>query len=175
MRDVAGTTWNWRLTESPSGGSAKRAMRGSAYLQAAILVVVGFALTRLFRHDLPSRVAWCLAAAIALLGTFWPRGYRYVHDGGRRFGRAVGVLLSYILLAPLYVTLFGLVAVYLRARRQDPLHREYLSGTWTYWIPCQKKRRDENAGDQFLREDREARSRRRPVGADTRRGECGLP
>ncbi|MBU0742746.1 hypothetical protein KKG45_09380 [bacterium] len=146
-------------------------MRGSAFLQAAILVVIGFVLARVFGHDLPARIVWGLAAVFALLGAFWPRGYRPIHGCGRTIGRMAGKLLTYVLLVPLYVVFFAVVAVYLRIRHKDPLRREFLPGIWTYWIPRREKRRDENIGDQFLREDREARERRRPVGAVTRNRE----
>jgi len=149
-------------------------MRGYAFLQAAILIILGFVLSRFFGHDLPARIIWGLAAVILSLGVFWPRGYRPIHGFGQLLGRVVGKLLAYVLLAPFYLLFFSLVAIYLRFRGKDPLHRAFLPGQWTYWIPRRIKRRDENFGDQFLRENREARGRRRPVGAITRNCESDL-
>jgi len=173
MRDVTYSTWNWRQDEAPAANAPRASLRRAAFVQAAVLALVGFGLEHVLGHRLPARIVWGLAAVVALLGAFWPRGYRPVHAFGQAIGRWVGKFLSVVLLVPLYVLFFGAVALYLRTRRRDPMHRTYLDGAWTYWIPRREKRRDENFGDQFLREDREARGRRRPVGTVTREDGSG--
>ncbi len=168
MRDVTLSTWNWRHEEPAVSATPGTSMRRAAWLQAAVLGLVGLVLDRVLGHALPARIVWGLAAVVALLGAVWPRGYRPIHAFGQALGHWVGKLLALVLLVPLYVLLFGAVALWLRLRRRDPMHRFYLDGRWTYWIPRREKARDENIGDQFLREDREARGSRRPVGAATR-------
>ncbi len=71
--------------------------------------------------------------------------------------------LTYLLLVPFFYLFFTPAALILRAQGRDPLHRRFRDKRWTYWISRSPKERDENIDRQFMREDKEARGKLRPV------------
>ena len=164
IRDrVLAATWDWRAPAGPAPGSGRAALRRAASIQAGVTTAVGAVLRFGFGHHLFPLILWGIAAVVLVLGLFLPRAYRPVHSFGRGLGRFVGKVLMYVLLVPFYYLFFTPVAVLLRLRGRDPLHRGFRDPRHTYWIARGPKERGDNARRQFLREDREARDALRDV------------
>jgi len=166
---VQEVVWNWREHEaSPRADSSVRNhLRRKAVIQALVMGVIGAILLGLFGHRIVAFVVWGLAAVILILGLAAPPVYRHVDRFGQLIGRAVGGLLTTVLLTPFYYLVFFPGALLLRLQGRDPLHRPPLEPGRTGWIPRRQAPTPESYARQFLREDREARVLHRPVGAGT--------
>lgn len=157
-------TWDWRSSTAPGSDAAAAGLRRGAFIQALVMGLVGGALYFGLHHQLFARVVWALAGFILILGLTLPRAYRPIHGFGRWLGKVVGIALTYLLLVPFFYLFFTPVALILRLQSRDPLRRKFRDPQWTYWVERSSKERDENIDKQFLREDRDARSRLHPVG-----------
>ena len=121
----------------------------------------------LLHHLMIARVVASLGGLFLILAVVAPRAYRPFHRFGQWLGRAVGVLLTYVLLVPFYYLFFLPVALLLRLQKRDPMHRRPRAVGLTYWIPRRLVSTPESYRRQFVREDREARQLERPVGSGT--------
>jgi hypothetical protein len=166
MSSVQETVWNWRDSSGPGGEkSDAAALRRQAVIQAVVMGVIGFVLFQWIGHHTFAKVIWGLAAVILVLGLVAPAAYRPIHGFGQWLGKAVGALLTWVLLVPLYFLVFTPGAILLRLQGRDPMHRKMRDGKYTCWIPRNRKGTAETYSRQFLLEDKEARSVLRPVGA----------
>lgn len=162
-RRVMLATWGWRLAGSAPAQGNPVNLRRSALVQAFVMVLVAGALQFILHHGLLARIVLGLAGVVLFLGLAYPPAYRPIHAFGRWLGRAVGQVLTYLLLVPFFFLFFTPVALVLRLQARDPLHRRFRDLRWTYWIARSPKTRDENIDRQFLREDKESRGALREV------------
>lgn len=163
---VQETVWNWREKSGRGAGPSESAsLRRQAIIQALVMGVIGFALLKWIGHATFAKVVWGLAGVVLVLGLAAPRAYRPIHRFGRWLGRAVGVLLTYVLLVPLYFLFFTPAALYLRLRGRDPMQRRPRDAQYTCWVPRRRPATAESYTRQFLLEDKGARRELRPVGA----------
>ena len=161
---VLAATWNWRQPKSEAPAPAK-SLRRAAVLQALVMSVVSALLQYGLGHVLAGRIVAGLALLVLVLGIFVPAAYRPLHTFGQTLGRWVGTALTYLLLVPFFFLFFAPVALWLRLRGHDPLHRTFRDPQWTYWISRQQQAADHNIKRLFLQEDRAARGALREVGS----------
>jgi len=172
MSSVQETVWNWQEAAGPSTQKAEASsLRRQAALQAAVMGVIGFVLYQWIGHATFAKIVWGLAAFILVLGLTAPAAYRPIHGFGQWLGRAVGALLTWVLLVPLFFLVFTPGALLLRLQGRDPMHRRKRDPEYTCWIPRTRPATAETYNRQFLLEDPEARGALRPVGAGVAR--CG--
>lgn len=166
-RSVQEVVWNWRErgASTHADPSLRSRLRRKAVIQTLVMGVIGAVLLGLFGHRIVAFVVWGLAAVILILGLAAPPAYRHIDRFGQFLGRAVGGLLTAVLLTPFYYLVFFPGALLLRLQGRDPLHRPPLEPGRTGWIPRRQGPTPESYAHQFLREDREARVLHRPVGA----------
>jgi hypothetical protein len=172
---VVEATWNWRASSGDARATAGPRYRRLALIQGAVMILAATAVLFLLNHQLAARIIAGLGILVIVLGLLFPRAYRPVHAFGQGLGRAVGQLLVYLLLVPFFYLVFLPGALILRLQKRDPLHRRYRDPRWTYWIPRRGKDATDNVNRQFLREDRDARTELRPVGAVPPRREDPRP
>jgi hypothetical protein len=129
--------------------------------------VIGFVLFQWIGHPTFARIIWGLAGLILVLGLVAPPAYRPVHRFGQWLGRAVGALLTWVLLVPFYFLVFTPGALLLRLQGRDPMHRRLRDSKYTCWIRRTRPAQADTYRRQFLLEDREARGALRPVGVKT--------
>ena len=165
---VLQVTWNWREPGQDPGRAATN-MRRLAFLQAVVMCAVAAILHFVLGHELAAKVIAGLAGVVLMLGMYLPNIYRHVHRFGQTLGQAVGTILVYLLLVPFFYLFFLPVALWLRLRGRDPLHRSFRDAKWTYWVSRQTRPRGHNIDRQFLQEDRAARHELREVGSLPRR------
>ncbi len=163
---VQETVWNWRDSSGRSAGKSEAAsLRRQAVIQAAVMGVIGFILYQWIGHVTFARIVWGLAGVILILGLVAPRAYKPIHGFGQWLGRAVGALLTYLLLVPLFFLVFTPGALILRLQGRDPMHRRARDRKFTCWIPRRRPATTETYSRQFLLEDKTARGELRPVGS----------
>jgi len=147
---VQKVVWDWK--SGSQGNAAETTFRRPAVIQVAVMVAIGFVLDRWLGHLTVARIVWGLAAVFLILGLALPRVYRHVHLFGKWLGLAVGQLLTWVLLIPLYWLVFFPVAVVLRIRGRDPMNRRLLGQEYTCWIrPNRSLPRKATAGNSWSR------------------------
>ena len=157
--------WNWR-DDTPERRCALQTarLRRHGLVQGLVVLAVGSVFNLVLGQVLLGRVLVIVGAIqtlVALGRPLWLERPRRLLAG---FGLVVGRALAWLLLTPLWLLVFVPAAAWLRLRGHDPLHRAPLDAGLTAWIPRRRQPTAAAAERQFLDEDREARSLRRPVG-----------
>lgn len=172
---VQETVWNWRDKSGQNAGTSEAAgLRRQAVIQAVVMGVIGFILLKWIGHPTFAKVVWGLAGVVLVLGLAAPRAYRPIHGFGQWLGRAIGALLTYVLLVPLYFLVFTPAALILRLQGRDPMQRQPRDRQYTCWVRRDRAATPESYTRQFLLEDKGARRELRPVGAGNRLAEKEL-
>jgi hypothetical protein len=132
--EASAAIWAWREAGHAEADTAA-ALRRRGLLQAA----VGLAIAAGLYFGLGWRIIPAIAAAVAVFTAMAaltsPTGlYARISRALEAFGMAVGTLVTWIVLAPLFYlvfTPFGLVA---KRGANDPMKRRYDRAAGTYWI-----------------------------------------
>ena len=166
MSQASRQIWNWR-DETPARRNELQAarLRRLGLIQGLVALALGSVLNLVLGHALLGRVVVTVGAIqtlVALARPLWLHRPRRLLAG---CGRLVGRGLAWLLLTPLWLLVFVPVGAWLRLRGRDPLYRAALEAGLTAWIPHRREPTAAAAERQFLLEDREARSLRRPVGS----------
>ncbi len=164
---VTNSIWNWRAEANPGERRASEhaELRRRAFIQCGVMALVGAVVFFLIGHRTVGLVVWGLAVLILGLGLLAPGAYRPLNRFGEWLGRAVGGLLTYLMLVPLFFLVFLPVSIYLHLQGRDPMSRRKRDQRYTCWIPRRQPISMDSYARQFLLEDREARGLARPVGA----------
>jgi hypothetical protein len=129
-------------------------LRRAAAVQCLTLVAGGAGLAVICHRPGAARVVWLAAAAWLVTTLIAPRAVSPVRRLGDTLGRATGVALVWLLLAPLYYLLFTPVAFSRRLRRLDPLRRRPASAEATLWVARRHAPDAESYRRQFRVEER---------------------
>ncbi len=158
--------WDWRARD-PERERERVALRlkREGLLQGLVVLLLGLAVKNVLGHRTLGDVLVVLGAVQGMVATWRPLWLRPVRRCGRGLGRAVGGGLTWLLLVPFFLLVMAPVALVLRLRGRDPLHRQPLPAGLTAWIPRRHAATRESLQRQFLVEDREARALARPEGA----------
>ena len=139
-------------------------LRRHGIIQGLVVLAIGTILNLVLGHTLLGRVVVVVGVAQSLVALKRPLWLERPRRLLAHFGQLVGRLLAWLLLTPLWLLVFVPAGAWLRLRGRDPLHRTALVDGFTAWIPRRREPMAASAERQFLVEDREARSLRRPVG-----------
>jgi hypothetical protein len=74
-----------------------------------------------------------IATGIAVCGLFLPRAFAAIERFFLRFAAVVGVVLTWLLLVPVFLLFFTPARLILAWRGKDPLHRRCPTDQPTYW------------------------------------------
>jgi hypothetical protein len=129
-------------------------LRRAAAVQCLALVAGGAALALVCRRPGAAQVVWLAAAAWLVTTLIAPRAVGPVRRLGDALGRATGVVLVWLLLAPLYFLLFTPVAFSRRLRRLDPLRQRPAPAEATLWVTRRHAPDAESYRRQFRVEER---------------------
>jgi hypothetical protein len=158
--------WDWR-TRDPQRERERAHLRlkREGLLQGLVVLAVGFVVKNVLGHRVLGDVLVILGALQGMIATWRPHWLGPVRRVGLAFGRLVGGALTWLLLVPFFALVMVPVALVMRLRGRDPLHRRPLTAGLTAWIPRRQAPTRESLQRQFLLEDREARALQRPDGA----------
>jgi len=158
-----GIIWDWRarlakreLERSHRGVRRKGLIQGLATI--AVAAVVKYALDRAGLGN----VILVVGAAQVLTAVWRPGWLPPIWRLGRRFGHAVGLGLTWILLVPFHALCVVPIGLLFRLQGKDLLARRRLETGLTGWIPRRQASTSESMMRQFIAEDRAARLLRRP-------------
>jgi hypothetical protein len=137
---VVETVWPWRqamdassVLPVPSAPGVPRVLiqSGVALLAAAWLGCKAETWVGWLGAGLASGVGtFTLVAGLAAPSAFWALD-RFM----RRLGHAVGVGLSWLMLAPLFYLVFAPVRAVLKLKRRDPMRRQFPTPEASCWTP----------------------------------------
>ncbi|MEM9070382.1 MAG: hypothetical protein AAGE52_17895 [Myxococcota bacterium] len=126
--EAAAVAW---IEDAPPGPGPARAR---ALRQALVAAVAGAVLFFALEHHTLAIVAWSIGGVTLLAGTLSPLGvFALMEKGIGLLARLIGGVMSWLLLAPLYLlvlTPFGLLA---RRGSRDSLHRQLDEDATSYW------------------------------------------
>ena len=133
---VSSVVWPWREKLAAPASPKQAAPKASSVLiQAAVMAAIGAGLYFWLKHTAMGLVVWCLAGVVLVSGFFLPPVFRAIERFGQWLGRAVGVLLTWGLLAPFYYIVFFPMHLVQKLSGKDPLQRRLHSSDATYWTP----------------------------------------
>lgn len=133
---VSSVVWPWRETLSAPAAPKKAGPKAlSVLIQAAVMAAIGAGLYFWLKHTVMGLVVWGLAGIVLVSGFFLPPVFRAIERFGQWLGRAVGVLLTWGLLAPFYYLVFLPMHLVQKLSGKDPLQRRLHTGAPTYWTP----------------------------------------
>lgn len=126
---VSAAVWPWSSPQPAPPDNSRRKGLLQAIVAGAGAVFVGFA----FRHPWASAGLGAVAIWFLVSGLFWPRGYRAVDRWLSRLARAVGTVVTGVLLVPFFYLCFVPGRLLLWLLHKDPLHRRLRTDEPTYW------------------------------------------
>lgn len=130
-KTVSEAIWPWRAADKPDQHPPNAWTR--ALIQAMVIsIVAGIFFYK--GHMLPAVILWVLAALIFAGSILWPKGYWKLDHWGRRFGKAVGILLAWMLLTPFYYLCLWPCAMIAKKRLAHDFSRNFSPDTSSYWI-----------------------------------------
>ena len=131
---VLETVWPWKADQS----SLLRESVGKVRLGAVGQGIIGGAVgTAVYFYLSPTvgMVAWVISGLLALIGLISPLGlYSKISSGMESFGRFVGMVLSWLLLVPVYYLFFTPFRLLFRRGKKDAMKRWLDPEASTYWI-----------------------------------------
>lgn len=166
MNATAGrVVWDWRERDPErERARAARRLKREGLTQGLVVIAIGFVVKNVFGHRAFGDLLVILGALQGLIATWRPHWLVPVRRAGVVLGHGAGTLLTWLLLAPFFGVVVVPVALVLRWRGRDPLHRRPLAPGLTAWIPRRHPPAPQHLQRQFLDEDREARALARPEG-----------
>jgi len=134
---AAEIAWPWRAgpASSAPGDSANRCRR-RALLQAAAAAAAAILASWVWHKAWLGAALFALSALLAAAGFLAPRLSGALDRASRRFGRFVGLGLTWLLLAPFYFLCFAPGRLALRLLGRDPLARRPDPARESYWSDC---------------------------------------
>ena len=121
--DPAALVWNWRRAEGQDSSQVEEAKKNAAARRKGVIGgAVGLTVAAIFYFVFDRPVLAAVVAGIALVLTLLaflaPAAHLKVQGGLDRFGHAVGMAVTWVLMTLLYYLLFLPVGLFLRARRR---------------------------------------------------------
>ncbi len=137
MSKSRNTAWAWReippVAPPSSNAAAATTVTRRRLAQIAVMLIAGAGLFFGLQHRLAGSLVWMLAGLMlaGILGC--PKILAGFDRAGAWLGRTAGTATTWLLLAPIFYTVFGLGRLGLRLRGRDPLRRRWDPRAGTYW------------------------------------------
>ena len=121
--------WPWRqCTERTKDVVWKKAL-----LQSLVAAAVGTLMFYL-EHLLIAAIIWSIAGVLIISGTLIKPVYQKIEAFGRKLGRVVAILLTWLLLVPFYYLFFFPMALLHKGKTQKIFSSPNPEASNSYWI-----------------------------------------
>jgi hypothetical protein len=130
---VSKTVWQWQ--ETARGGSIK-----PSAAKAVMVLIAGLAVSALLfylKHTTMAAVVCTISAVVFFCSRFLPKAYATIENAGASLSRGAGLVLSWLLLVPVYYSFFTFGRLSMKLRGKDPMARSLLEKAESYWLPTE--------------------------------------
>lgn len=130
--EVSQVVWRWR--EAAEGEALPIArLRKKAMVQFCLTAALASVLLFGTRFAKAGVVLYAVSGVLLAAGWLAPGVFRVIDGWALKAGRAVGTLLTWILLVPFFYLCFLPARILLFLSGKDPMNRSRLPGAPTYW------------------------------------------
>lgn len=133
--EVSQAIWPWCKDPGNNPGHEQGTTLRRAVFQALVGGIAGALVFFFTARRAIAFVVWAIALFLLTTGIVLPRFYRLIDKGMQRFGHAVGVALTYLLLVPFYYLIFVPGHGLMRLLGRDPLKMRFPDKNPTAWSP----------------------------------------
>ena len=106
----------------------------SVLIQTIVPAVVG-TIFFLLGRPVTGKVLWGISGVLLVSGLFIPPVFIRIEQFGRWFGKWAGLVITWVLMVPLFYLVFVPGRVILKLRGIDPMCRKFPTDAPTYWVP----------------------------------------
>ena len=143
-QDPSAVVWDWNRTATGDDRdeTGRNAANTAARKRGVIGGLIGLLIAAVVYHFWRPGLAYVIAGislALALLAIVAPPAYRKVAGLLDRFGHAVGMAVTWLLMTLLYYVLFLPVGLFLRVRGKLAVTRHPDRRLASYWISTEEK------------------------------------
>lgn len=126
--------WDWRGSKAVAAAAERRRqVRRQGTLQAIVAAVVAACVYLVWSPWVAAAVGAVAVLTAALAWLAPDRLYPRLRRGLAAFGRAVGTLVTWLLLAPFFYLVVTPLGLFLRRGRRDPMRRAIDRHAGSYW------------------------------------------
>jgi hypothetical protein len=118
----------------PNDHSASKPALSKVLIQTLVPAGVGL-IFHFLDHLVAAKVLWGVSGLLLLSGLFVPFVFNKIEQFGRWFGKWVGVIVTWVLMVPMFWLIFVPGRVILKLRGIDPMCRKFPTDEKTYWVP----------------------------------------
>lgn len=139
--DPSAVVWDWNRTATGDDRDENRC-NAAARKRGAIGALIGLAIAAVVYHFWRPEAAYVIAGislALGLLALAAPPAYRKVAGLLDRFGHAVGMVVTWLMMTLIYYVLFLPVGLLLRARGKLAVTRHPDRRLASYWVSTEGK------------------------------------
>lgn len=137
--EAAAVIWRWKDPPDDARARAARARRTGA-LRALVALIAAGVFVYLDR-TVAAAIASTLGVLTLALALLSPLGlYAALDRAVAALGRGVGLVLTWLLLAPVYYLFFAPFGLLFRRGRRDPLRRGFEADARSYWLKRDRAR-----------------------------------
>jgi len=129
---VSAAIWKWQ-GEADDGGRPVGAGRKRVIAEFCVGLTIGMLVFHVFHKPVLGTIVLGIAGLVLISGLFIPRLHGWIQALGLWMGRAVGIALSWILLAPFFYVFFSLGRLCVLASGKDPMQRRFPGPQGSYW------------------------------------------
>ncbi|MEI6167749.1 MAG: hypothetical protein WCS52_11190 [bacterium] len=106
----------------------------SVLIQTGVPAAVGLVFF-LVGKLIAAKVLWGVSGVLLISGLFIPPVFNRIEQFGRWFGKWAGLVITWVLLVPLFFLVFLPGRLILMVRGIDPMCRKFPTDAPTYWVP----------------------------------------
>ena len=106
----------------------------SVLIQAFVRATVGL-IFFLLKKSMTANVLWGVSGILLVSGLFIPPVFNRIEQFGRWFGKWAGMVITWVLLVPMFFLVFMPGRFILKMRGIDPMCRKFPTDAKTYWVP----------------------------------------
>ena len=122
-----------RIMKQEHKATTKPAL-GAVLIQAIVPAFVG-AVFFYKGRTVAAEVLWGISGVVLVSGLFIPPVFARIEQFGRWFGKGAGMVITWVLLVPMFYLVFLPGRLILMLRGIDPMCRKFPTTATTYWVP----------------------------------------
>jgi hypothetical protein len=128
---VSQTVWPWQ--EDKASGKPQKPSLATAFFTLTVAWVVA-GVFYYFSHPVMATIVACISMLVFFCSQFLPDIYSIIERLIKKLSRGIGLLLTWLTLAPFFYLCFGGGRIIQKITGKDPMNRNIESSATTYWL-----------------------------------------